>query len=322
MTYKTHFIGDALVAETSDAVAVSEVINQVDGENDFESVRDIETIFYLNDILDATRASQNVAPVISDINEGDRIFVIKQDNTIHETVATNVQISDSRVNPIMTSPTEPSGHATYNGNDITNPFNGEPGNYSSCFGSDNDYLQYEFATPTKITGFYIKFMTFRYHNIYDTYLQASYDGISFFTIYQDSNDYIADNHYYYKTEKVIAQGEYKYYRLKFNGNKDDHLRIYEFSLLTDSGKTIDTTAVTNGEIPKRVYRFNEKILLNSTELVEISNYKTYGLNGTDLYIQSIYDNALISGRTLKTTINFSAPGNQLIELAGRVFKEA
>jgi hypothetical protein len=322
MTYKTHFIGDALVAETSDAVAVSEVINQVDGENDFESVRDIESIYYLNDILDVTRASQNLAPVISDINKGDRIFVVKQDNTIHETVATNVQISNARVNPIMTSATEPSGHATYNGKNISIPFNGDSGSYSRCFYHDIDYLQYEFATPTKITGFYVSFSTYSNCDVYNTYLQASYDGISFFTIYQDSTNYTERSHHYHKTEKVIAQGEYKYYRLKFNVNQKDYLYMYEFSLLTDSGKTIDTTAVTNGEIPKRVYRFNEKMLLNSTELVEISNYKAYGLNGSDLYIQSIYDNALISGRTLKTTINFSAPGNQLIELAGRVFKEA
>jgi len=74
---------------------------------------------------------------------------------------------------------------------------------------------------------------------------------------------------------------------------------------------LDTTSVTQGEIPTRAYRVDEKVSFNDVEAVKTGD--TYG--GTDPLLSTrSFSNTPTPGREIVTKVNMSATGNKMKQL--------
>ena len=313
-----HLSGSALVAESSNAVAVSEIIYQEAEDTDFESVREARARWLLGNICDGIQSSADKAVIIGDVQEGDRIFVVDSSNVPIETVATGIATEyNMGLVPVMTSTTEPSGKITadYYGSSYTGPFDNDINSYLSVY----SYLTYEFPEPVEAKYFHLHAYYGAYASInYNIYVYGSNDGTNYVRLFGKTIDLGGSSSNNRRTWEIYSPGKFKYYKITGFNN---YVRIYTLQYYTEPGKTIDTSAVTNGATPKYVYRFEDKIKFNSTYCAEKSIYKEFGTHGSQLYIQNIYNDVTISGRTLQTTVEFSAPGNSALEITGQVYKQ-
>lgn len=322
MLDNVHIDGSALISDSSAGVAVSEIITQDAADTDFESVRDTRVRWLLNNICDVTQSTTDKAAIIGDVQEGDRIFIVDANNTPIETVATNVTVELlSGFIPAMTSNTAPSGVASANNTEGAPWYIFDGNSGSGILLGSSPYVQYEFPQPTEALYFYYKMQFYSSNITYEFKLQGSNDGTNWATIDTFSLFISTYQEIKEETRKIAAPGLFKYYKIISEATSTNNIRMYDIQLFTEPGKTIDTSAVTNGTIPKYVYRFEDKIKFNSTLCTEKSIYKEFGTHGSQLYVQNLYNDALISGRTLQTTVEFSAPGNEVLEITGQIYKQ-
>ena len=81
--------------------------------------------------------------------------------------------------------------------------------------------------------------------------------------------------------------------------------------------TMDTTSITAGEIPTRVFRDNESVFFNSNEATFVSNSYTAG---TPLLVDKTFDTVQTPGRKIETKVQMSATGNKMTQLDFDIFK--
>jgi len=315
MLEHVHITNNDLVAETDTGKAISEIITQEDGQTDFESVRDVRVRWKLQNICDGTRSTADKAIVNSDINEGDRIIIIDQNNKPYETVATGVKFDLGNSNgliPNMTSATEPSGKV------VSGSWGIFSGVYHKTYSRGSTI--YEFPEPVKATSFYISVDGNNYNGggrIYGAKIEGSNDGNNFIIIGEPR---VSTSRSISKILNIFIPGLYKFYKVSPICNSTP--RLFNVQLYGDSpSKSIDTSAATNGKVPKYVYRFEDVLKFNSTVATEKDKYFEFGTYGDSLYVQNLYNDVLISGRTIQTEVDFSATGNVVMEITGQIFKK-
>jgi len=83
---------------------------------------------------------------------------------------------------------------------------------------------------------------------------------------------------------------------------------------------MDTTSITNGEIPSRAYRVDESVAFNETVSSITSN--AYSFVDPSLKTNRIFGDTLIDDSIIETRVNMSAIGNKMIELKGDIYRES
>lgn len=310
-----------LTAKGINAEAVSELITQSEGETDFESVRECKARFLLNNICDNILSTEDTCVTSSPIVEGDRIFIVDDAGDIHDTVVGVVDNSDANVIPVMTSNTAPSGvcSSSYDGTNAFKAFNNNNGSYNKLHKGDN--VAYQFANnEPKLINRYIINNGYAPYSRYITEfrLEGSINGTDWTTLSVEH----PDNSTIQKSVLYTVQspGEYSHYRIVVvNANYSDAY-IYSFMLLKDDGSSFDTSGVTNGAVPKKVFRYEDKVKINNVELQEKNIYYEYGSTGSKLFVFPTFQDVSVTGRSIETTVDFSAPENECKEISGKIFK--
>jgi hypothetical protein len=83
---------------------------------------------------------------------------------------------------------------------------------------------------------------------------------------------------------------------------------------------MDTTSITNGEIPSKAYRVDESVAFNGTISSITSN--AYSFVDPLLKTNRIFGDTLIDDSVIETRVNMSATGNKMIELKGDIYRES
>jgi len=320
-----------LTATANNSFAIAEPINQVTGENDFESLRDIRTRMLLSNICDVSLSTADRAVLKTPISTGDRIFIVDGNNIIHDTLASNILPANQGLIPVMTSNTAPVGvvsatNTLSNQNDAYKLFD-NIGTYSfSLKKSDipSGYITYNFAnnTPVKATKFLVNIKN-EYYQSYNTHefiLKGSNDGVNYVTLsVAKSNSSFAQGDNLFNIQNP---GSFSYYSVTGVSNDGYQVTLRKIQLYAEGGQSIDTSAITKGSIPKHVYKYSPPVSFNGVKALEKDIYKEFGTNGESLYIASIFNDVLVNGRTIITRIDFDSTGDEMLELTAQVFKEA
>lgn len=309
-----------LLALTSVGTATAEIINQDVGDTDFESIRETRAVWNLANISDPQSTVDTLVANVP-INTGDRLFLVKDNGQIFDFIAPAVTKSTASMIPNMTSATLPSGTVT-----------GSDANAWKAFDGDNDtYMDTRTSTGTlwaayqmpnneriKVTRMYVKFQnTYPYPQDRPFRILASNDGTNWVTIHQYVTYSVAQLKAGVAFD-VHSPGEFSYYRMDMPNSY--YFQLSTFSFLVDTGDTINTSTITQGEIPTRVFKFEDKIKFNGNVALEKDIYYEYGTAGSKLLAFPIYHDVILSGRTLETKVEFSAVGNELKEITGQIYK--
>jgi len=113
---------------------------------------------------------------------------------------------------------------------------------------------------------------------------------------------------------------YNYYKLE-NTTGPTYQKLCEFSLLVD-GFSCDTTAVTAGEIPNKIFRIAD-FYMNETKAAETiaeRDFK-YGITGTKLKVYSFYPEIdFVGNRDFELTVKLRQTLNEIQEITGELHK--
>ena len=331
-----------LLSKANNSFAIAEVITQDAGETDFESLRDVRTIMLLANVCDAS-STVDTAVLNTPITEGDRIFIVDDANQIFDITAGAVAAASQGLIPVMTSMTAPSGTigiGSENATAQTNVLAAFDGNLSTsahyAWGNsagnvdvnrnavDSDGVAsivyaFENNEKKKVTLFKGIFnYTSNLSTIPEFKIQAANNSTDWVTIYSKKNA-----HRTAILDQIIQMqnpGNYSHYRLVITPPSSFFDGIKTFQLYTDGGQSIDTSAITKGAIPKHVYKYTPPISFNGVTAIEKDIYKEFGTNGSKLYVASVYNDVLVTGRTITTRVDFDSVGDELLELTSQVFK--
>lgn len=318
--YNVSTAGNSLLAIAHVANCESEIINQDVADNDFESIRDTRVYWRLNNISSAT-STADLLVATCPIYEGDRIFIRKLDGTIYDTTAQGVVAGTSPAHPTMTSNTLPEGVAlsSLNATDAYKSFDGDDATYPATNFYTGDWIQYQFPNnePIQIFKIYIKLKSGgTSFNVNNFVIEGSLDGVNFSTISNHTGGDMLAGYYF----DIESPGAFSYYRLRFT-SIENYNAVNSFILLDSEGTTVDTTAVTLGEVPTQVFKFTDKISFNgSAAAIQKDVFYEYGTTGTKLAVTSLYNDYALGGRTLKTRIDFTNSGDEVVEVTGQIFK--
>lgn len=326
--------GDKLLATKAGAVAVSEVITQDVGDTDFESVRETRSIMLLENICDVSSTADK-AVLNENVSEGDRIF-IEHNGIIYDTTATGILPADQGLIPVMTSNTSsvgtllvsiPSGVSSeVNAWKLFDNNNNIHANLSvRVEHHDAQYIGYTFANneQQEVTSYSFKMGSASHQKIFGWFIQGSLDGINWVTL--DTVPYNSDkfnlSNGVLSIHTISSPGMFSSYRIMTHRGTTPHWsQVFTLQLYTTGGNSIDTSSITQGAIPTRVFKYTDSIKYNDTKCIEKDVYTEFGTQGSKLFVQSIYNDAILNNREIKTTINFSATGNELLEISGQVYK--
>lgn len=307
---------NGLTAIDYNAVATSTTLLQDAGQGNFREMRDISTKWVLTNI--SGNSTQDTFISRYPLALGDTFYVVKADNSIH-LLDSPIIFSRDHADSIMTSNTTPNNYVDDSSASATawHAFDGNEGTFAELIGVDS-WIEYQLDTSAKIRSFYLKcdvdygINTFR--------LEGSTDGISYATISIFSADQQADS-VAGKQYEIQSPGDFTTYRIVVTSqNANNSCRINTFNLLLDSGDSIDTTSITAGEIPNKVFRFSDVIELNSIPLVPGSATTEYDSINDKLKYNLTYAVPKFNTDSLITTIRINTIGNSFKEIVGRLFK--
>lgn len=312
---------NTLLATAYTANAVSEVVNQDAGDNDFESVRNTRVHWRLANISDQTLSSTDHLVSTAPLQNGDRILVRLDDGSIRDVVASGVTAGTAPVHAPMTSNTLPAGEAKDNQGhtDAWKAFDGDNNTYISDYFYSDEWLQYQFAnnTPQTIYTYYVN--TSQYSANYDInwVIEGSLDGTNWATISSENSTHGVT--YAGQIFQIESPGEFSYYRIRFT-YINQYVYVKSFHLLDGAGSVMDTTSITDGQIPDQVFKFTDQIFYNGSPAIEKDVFYEYGTTGDKMAVTSQYHDVLVGGRTLETKINFTSASNEVVEITGQVYK--
>ncbi len=310
--HNVSIVNSNLLATANNAHCTSEEVIQEVEDNDFESIREVRTHWKLANISSG-QSSTDTANITTPLVNGDRIVIRTNDGVLHDTIVAGATIDTTPVHAPMTSATLPAGVASGNYSNAWEAFDGDGVTMASLANYGSSSLQYQFENniPQYISRYYLKtFQTYTDHHLY-----GSLDGTNWSLI---SSSYGNPQHTN-ATFTVNSPGEFSYYRIKFPTCYS--AGVYTFSLLTDEGTSIDTSAITQGETPDQVFSFSDSIEFNGSQAVEKDIYFEYGTTGDKLYALALYEDVLLDGRVIATHVDFSATSNEVVEITGQVYKE-
>lgn len=318
--------GGKLLALTNFGTATAETISQDVGDTDFESIRETRAVWNLANISDLNSSADTLVSKVP-IDTGDRLFLVKDNGQIFDFIAGTVTKSTTGLQPNMTSNTVPSGVASCEGYSTTaNAWKVFDGDVNTDLGSPIGWnssigVQYQFANNERTVVDRV-FVRMKYYNStsYTLYLKilGSNDGVNWVTVsnYKGYNTITLNNTGY--SIDVQSPGAFSYYKI-YTSNCI-YSSFSEVSFLVDTGDTLNTSGITAGEVPSRVFKFEDVIKFNGNPALEKDIYYEYGTAGSKLFAFPIYHDVILSGRTLTTTVEFSAVGNELKEITGQIYK--
>lgn len=310
---------DGLTAIDYDAFATSSSLLQDAGQGNFREIRDISTKWILTNISGNSTTDTFVSRY--PLALGDIFYVVKADNSIH-LLENPIIFSRDHANSIMTSNTTPSNAVDDSSASATAyyAFDGNEGTSAELIGVDS-WIDYQLDLSAKIRSFYLKcdvgygINTFR--------LEGSTDGVSYATISIFSSDQQTNSEAGYQYD-VQSPGNFTNYRIVITAqNANNSTRINTFDLLLDSGDSIDTTSITAGEIPSKVFRFSDVIEINAVSLTpDTANATTeYDAVNDKLKYNLTYNTQTFNTNSLDTTIRIKTIGNSFKEIVGRLYKQ-
>ena len=179
-----------LQATADGGYAISSAINQDTGENDFNSVKNIRTLFRFKNISNSVSGDTDLLKTGTPLQNGDKLIIVKDDDSIHElTVGSGLNVTTANVVPDMTSDTAPEGDVTYGSRDGSHyGWNAFDRNTETFFWSDTGgkWLQYQFEnnTPKRITKYFM--LGVDSNDCFDDWdLMGSTDGTNYVTISEE-----------------------------------------------------------------------------------------------------------------------------------------
>ena len=310
----------ALFAKTFDGTAVAEPITQDDGDKDFESIREVRAIWHLANISGSASSPDNLV-ALSPINEGDRLILVKDDNSTVDFIAKGVKKSTRSMIPKMTDNTTPAGVASSSTGAAWRAFDDSDGTDIRVGGGTSPlWVAYNFENNERkfVENVYVKARyEDKWSNISEIHIQGSMDGVIWQTLSRHTG--LGHSMSSGKTFTVQFPGSYSHYRV-YAPNAYRYSGFQTISLLTDEGDALDTTDITAGKTPSKVFRFMDVLKFNGVPAIEKDIYLKYGTTGNKLLAFPIYHDVLLSGRTLTTSVEFSAPNNDVTEITGQVYK--
>jgi len=302
-----------LSARTNDvSYAVANDIVQIDNEPDFESCRDGRAIWLANNISSSDSDIDKLYSTVP-LHENDRIFIVKKDGTIADWRIPKDKLTSSNfsVIPEMTSDTEPSGKVTGKNIFKSNPDWTE---------NQNTISIYEFEEPCSIDSIYFKTISKSRYDSKSDYsfnISVSDDGINFIII---AYDFSLTNENY---TPIPFPKKAKFIKISVNKMRSSlQVQFLATSLETKgTSSVVDTSPVTQGEKPEKVFKFMDTCSINGAVFQEKTNYTEYGTHGDKLYIAQGLQDLVMPSRVLTPRVDFKAVGNELIELSTQVYKK-
>lgn len=330
--------GDKLVSVTSDGVAISEVITQEVEDTDFESIRETRVAFLLADINNPGLSTADTAVCSARINNGDRIFIRKTDKSITESIAVGVNTAGAITLPVMDVMDNEHATVTYDATDNRQSstdnyktFDGVGGTYVNISVGKNIGMVLKNGVLKRATRFLLKSGYWSYGwnaGVDDFKIEGTLDGVNWATISIHSLD-LSGNETNVTAKELTSTGiifdiqtpgEFTGYRLVIVGATGAYTRINTLDFLGEDGSSIDTTSVTNGEVPAGIYKFEEVVKINNNIAVEKDIVTEYGGNGDNLLAFPIYHDISLTGRELTAEVDFKTTGNAVTEISGKIFK--
>lgn len=313
--------GNTLLATDHTANCESEIINQDVADTDFESIRETRVYWRLANISSGL-SSANTLVSDTPIFTNDRIFIRTNNGAIYDTTAQGVVQNTAPIHPNMTSNTLPQGTVIDNSNrsDAWKAFDGNPATYTASNYYTNHWVGYNFFNnePHQVFSYHLKFNSGgNSFNSNNWVIEGSLDGTNWSTISTEVRGDLSAG----TTYNIESPGFFSWYRIRFT-YIENYNAIKLFSLLGPGGTTVDTTAVTNGEIPDQVFKFTDTVSFNGAAAATQKDvFYEYGTTGTKLSVTSLYNDYSLGGRTLKTRFDFTSAGNEVTEITGQIFKD-
>lgn len=302
---------NGLTSTGPNASATSTELFQSQGQ-DFKILRNISTKWDLFDISGVNEVDTFVST--EPIYNGDALYIVKNDLSIHKL---NASLIGDVQNEVMISNNSPSNiisdinansnaYLAFDNNEATNV------QYSLV----NDFIVHVFDTPQVISDFFIKCDVD--YSITSLQIEGSTDGISYATISVISGDNQIDivNG---KTFTIQSSGLFTHYKFVITSlNNNNLVKINTIKLLSNVSNSVDTSSITVGEIPNKVFKFTDVIKLNNSYLV--SNNDTTILDTDKLLVNIDYDDMQIDNTSIITTIEINTIGNSFKEIVGVLYK--
>jgi len=323
-----------LLAQSSTAQAISEPLTQQLIDTDYRKVKEARVWYYLDDISGATGSADTLITAVP-VDQGDTLLIRKYDGTIEQLdVTTTPAVSQSaQVVPAMFSDTLPAGICATSGGggsqEAYRAFDKHPDTWA-YLGQTNSWVSYQFkdSTPTKIYGYYIKTRP-NYNYLYNCKLQYSDNSLDWFDVPGGATTGDLRTDYangYYLELLDPADGvtplpaTHPFFRVWVTQAQSSI--YFEHLELIGDGVEIDTSSVTQGEVPTLAYKFNPELYFNEALATEdVARRATeYGLWGNRLRVVSIYpETTFLPKRELVTTFNFKAVGTVMTEITSQIY---
>ena len=324
-------IDGRLFASSHTSWATSELIYQEEGETNFESMRDSQVIWYLQNIASAD-STADICRTNTPVVNGDRIFIRKDDGTIIDTVVGAVTETSTTCVPTMSAYNLPGGELSYTGSaysgygtsTLHRIFDGNLGtvmrwhypNGSIIYNfENNENKRVTRCRFIKSTG-YVGTVT----------LFGSIDGENWVTLSTHAYGRDPANNTWHAFN-VESPDDYSWYKFQFydsyTSRSDRGPQFEQIQYYTDEdlGFEFETTASTGGEIPDQVFRFEDKLYYNGVEADVADIFYEYGTTGEKLYIAAQYFDVPLDGRQIETKVEFGNAGSEAYEIAGKIYKE-
>lgn len=256
---------------TTNGSAVSNVITQDGAENDFSSIKNPVVNFVFANISTAT--ASDIFTSEEAINDGDKLAIVLNDNSVNEVIATGVVAGgetliaddldagdeDILIKQVSTYLTNGAYRAFSVGATHTNA-------------SNPNWLWRKIDTAGRITEVTVLMADITYSG--GTRLptsfefQGSNDAISWDTLHSVtsySSWHASIPSVFTMTQNLTNTYTYVRFYITAKQGADWYTTIGEMTITTDNDYSMDTTATTAGEIPDKVFRIDESILFNDIE---------------------------------------------------------
>ena len=256
------------------------------------------------------------------IKNGDNLVIVKDDNSVHEVVASgvvgstseeqNIQMTDSTTDGVVVTHT--TVVPTYEGWNI----------FSYDIEKRVSFYPIEFPmfvkieTPDEKILVRYKITPLSPNNTEgrcpkEWTIQGSHDDITY-----DILDTRNEGQFALAEEREFTLPNptaYKYYKIDITSNQGaSSTEIAELKFFYDENTyTMDTTSTTNGEVPSKVYRVDEAVEFNGNPFTKLMD--TYFTTSTALKTYRTFtDKPIAPSGSIITKVKMSATGNKMTEL--------
>lgn len=303
--------GGVLTSLANDGQAISEIRVQQLVDTDYTKIKSFRAIHKLYNI--SIGSSVNTLNSMFTV-EGEELLIRKSDGTFHEFTVGPLTPAKTIINKVnMTSDSVPFHHVYATGGYGFRAFDNSGTTYADINGAGG-YLRFntELNNPVTITQYYV-------HNRYVTgfKLQGSTNAVEWTDL--DARTVGSNTA---GTYAVTTPGAYNWYRLYItSADSTTSSGIYTLHLYVD-GNTCDTTAITAGEVPNRVYKMQDTITINETLAVENKAERDYryGYDGESVKIYADYGTVdFTATREIVTQVDLKQELNQIVEMTGEIY---